>query len=114
MIVASHGRRDVVLVDVPCFPTGGLAGPAQADLAVRRAAVLGPVLGRPPPGAVHDAGVPVVPAAAPPAGHMGVLPSAVGPEPVAGFRPAVCRVAAVHRKPKDRWTDADRRFVDEC
>ena len=61
-----------------------------------------------------DAGVPVVPAAAPPAGHMGVLPSAVGPEPVARLQAGGLRVAAVLRKPKDRWTDADRRFVDEC
>jgi hypothetical protein len=58
--------------------------------------------------------IPVAPIAAPRAGHMGVLPSAVGPEPVVRLQAGGLRVAAVLRTPEEKWTDDDRSFVDEC
>jgi hypothetical protein len=58
--------------------------------------------------------VPVAPAVAPAAGHMGVLPSAVGPEPVVRLQAGGLKVASVLRRPRESWTAVDREFVDEC
>jgi hypothetical protein len=53
------------------------------------------------------------PATAPGAGHMGVLPSAVGPDPIVRLQTGGLKVAEVLRRaPADR-TAEDREFVDE-
>lgn len=67
-----------------------------------------------PRAAADRLGLPCVPAAEPPAGHMGVLPSALGPEPVVRLQTGGLKVASVLRTPEDQWTQADRSFVDEC
>ena len=48
------------------------------------------------------AGVPVWPDVAPPPGHMGILPSAIGPEPVVRVQAAGLKVGAVLCK-EERW-----------
>ncbi|MFL6127505.1 MAG: hypothetical protein ACJ73E_00375 [Mycobacteriales bacterium] len=109
--------EDTDAVLVALRPTGA---PVLSDADVHRVAaeaptaVLAQFWGDLPRQRCADAGVPVVPAAAPQPGHMGVLPSAVGPEPVVRLQAGGLRVAAVLRKPRERWTEADRSFVDEC
>jgi hypothetical protein len=57
--------------------------------------------------------VPCVPATEPGPGHMGVLPSAVGPEPIVRLQAGGLKVAQLLRRDRTRWTDDDRQFVDE-
>jgi hypothetical protein len=61
--------------------------------------------------AAHD--VPCVPAIDPGPGHMGVLPSAVGPEPIVRLQAGGLKVAEVLLKPEQDWSDEDRSFVDD-
>lgn len=63
--------------------------------------------------ALADAGVPVVPATEPAAGHMGVLPSAIGPEPVVRLQAGGLKVGEVLLRPEDRRSAFDRGFVDD-
>ncbi len=56
-------------------------------------------------------GLPVWPPSAPGAGHMGVLPSAVGPEPIVRLQAGGLKVAQVLRAAAP--TPEDREFVDE-
>jgi len=58
-------------------------------------------------------GLPVWPAAAPGAGHMGVLPSAVGPDPIVRLQTGGLKVAEVLLRPAARRTARDLEFVDE-
>ena len=58
--------------------------------------------------------LPVVPVVAPAAGHMGVLPSAVGPEPVVRLQAGGLKVASLLQRPRESWTAVEREFVDEC
>lgn len=109
--------EDLDAVLVALRPTGR---PVLSSADVDRVAALAPTAvlaqfwGDLPREHCYRLGVPVVPAPAPPAGHMGVLPSAVGPEPVVRLQAGGLRVAAVLRTPADTWTDEDRSFVDEC
>jgi hypothetical protein len=60
--------------------------------------------------ALTEAGVPVTPANAPSIGHMGVLPSAIGPEPVVRLQAGGLKVGEVLSK----WpaaTEGERAFV---
>ncbi len=59
-------------------------------------------------------GVPCVPAADPGVGHMGILPSALGPAPVVRLQAGGLKVASILRRPRHLWTDTDRKYVDEC
>lgn len=61
-----------------------------------------------------DHGVPCVPQEDPGRGHMGVLPSAVGPEPIVRLQAGGLKVAEVLRRDPDTWTDDDRSYLDEC
>jgi hypothetical protein len=109
------GDLDAVLVALR--PTGRpvlSAGDVERIAQVAPTAVVAQFWGDLPREDCDRLGVPVVPAAAPPAGHMGVLPSAVGPEPVVRLQAGGLRVAAVLRTPPEKWTDEDRSFVDEC
>jgi hypothetical protein len=58
-------------------------------------------------------GVPVWPVDAPAAGHMGILLSAIGPEPVVRLQTAGLKVGEVLLKPPASRTPADREFLDE-
>ena len=60
------------------------------------------------------AGVPCVPAIDPGIGHMGVLPSAVGPEPIVRLQAGGLKVGSILRRPPGEWTDDDRAYVDAC
>jgi hypothetical protein len=57
--------------------------------------------------------LPVWPVAAPAAGHMGVLPSAVGPDPIVRLQTGGLKVAEVLLRPAGRRTAQDLEFVDE-
>jgi hypothetical protein len=46
-------------------------------------------------------------------GHMGVLPSAVGPEPIVRLQAGGLKVAEILLRDRGDWTDDDRRYVDE-
>jgi hypothetical protein len=58
-------------------------------------------------------GLPLWPPVAPAAGHMGVLPSAVGPEPIVRLQAGGLKVAQVLLTPPSARTPADLEFVDE-
>lgn len=58
-------------------------------------------------------GLPVWPSMAPAAGHMGVLPSAVGPEPIVRLQAGGLKVAQVLLTAPARRARADLEFVDE-
>ncbi|MDQ1293170.1 MAG: hypothetical protein QG608_1051 [Actinomycetota bacterium] len=58
-------------------------------------------------------GLPCAPAAPPAPGHMGVLPSAVGPEPIVRLQAGGIKVASVLRKDPRTWTEADRQWLDD-
>ena len=109
--------EDLDAVLVALRPTGRpvlSAGDVERIASVAPTAVVAQFWGDLPREDCARLGVPVTPAAAPPAGHMGVLPAAVGPEPVVRLQAGGLRVAAVLRTPPDTWTDEDRSFVDEC
>ncbi|MGZ8764635.1 MAG: hypothetical protein ACXW2C_02950 [Acidimicrobiia bacterium] len=107
---------DLDAVVVALRPTGGVVfGEADA----RR-------LGDAAPGAVVTqfwgdidrdglarAGVSYWPAHAPSAGHMGVLPSALGPEAIVRLQAGGLKVGAVLRKAEAARTPADVAFLDE-
>lgn len=59
------------------------------------------------------AGLRCWPAEAPAPGHMGVLPSEVGPEPVVNLQAGGLKVASVLRLPPGARTPEDREFLDE-
>jgi len=62
---------------------------------------------------VAAAGVPCWPVSAPGAGHMGVLPSALGPEPIVRLQTGGLKVGAVLRTAVPDRTPADLAFLDE-
>jgi hypothetical protein len=62
--------------------------------------------------ACAELGVGCVPTDAPGRGHMGVLPSAVGPEAVVRLQAGGLKVAAILRRPEAQWSADDRRFID--
>jgi hypothetical protein len=43
---------------------------------------------------------------------MGVLPSAVGPEPIVRLQTGGLKVASMLRRPEHTWSASDREFVD--
>lgn len=63
--------------------------------------------------ALAAAAVPVWPSEPPAAGHMGILLSAIGPEPVIRLQAGGLKVGEVLRKPAANRTSADREFLDE-
>lgn len=61
--------------------------------------------------ALAAAGLPVWPEAPPPPGHMGILPSAVGPEPVVRLQAAGLKVGEVLCKAEQSRSAADLEFI---
>jgi hypothetical protein len=59
-------------------------------------------------------GVACVPHTDPGVGHMGVLPSAVGPEPIVRLQTGGLKVAEILRRDRAVWTQGDQAYVDEC
>jgi hypothetical protein len=62
--------------------------------------------------ALTAAGVPCWPPRAPAPGHMGILPSDIGPEPVVRLQAGGLKVGEVLLRPEARRSDFDRSFVD--
>ncbi|MGA4540313.1 hypothetical protein ACPA54_09975 [Uniformispora flossi] len=58
--------------------------------------------------------VPFWPLDAPAAGHMAILPSAVGPEPIVRLQAGGLKVAQILLADPATLTDEDREYVDEC
>ncbi|HEX5510721.1 MAG TPA: hypothetical protein VFX41_03330, partial [Actinomycetales bacterium] len=63
--------------------------------------------------ALDDQGIAYWPPGSPGAGHMGVLPSDVGPEPVVRLQAGGLKVASVLRTPDEHRTSFDLGFLDE-
>jgi hypothetical protein len=63
--------------------------------------------------ALAAAGVGYWPTTSPGAGHMGVLPSAIGPEPVVRLQTGGLKVAEVLLKPPSERTQTDLEYIDE-
>ena len=61
--------------------------------------------------ALVGAGVPVWPASAPRAGHMGILPSAVGPEPIVRLQTGGLKAGQVLARGLDAATAEDLAFI---
>lgn len=114
--VAADVSHELDAVVVALAPTGApvLAEEDVAAIGERApGAVLAQFWGDVPREWCAAHGVPCAPVSAPGAGHMGVIPSAIGPEPIVRLQAGGLKVAEVLRKPRDHWTDDDRSFVDE-
>ena len=90
----------------------------NADVAAIAARASGAVLaqfwGDLPRATCAGLGIACAPTDEPAAGHMGVLPSAVGPEPIVRLQAGGLKVASILRRPEASWSDDDRSYVDEC
>jgi hypothetical protein len=107
-------RPDALVVSMR--PTGGpvLSAAETAELGRRwPGCLVGQYWGDLDRDALAERGIPVWPAVAPGAGHMGVLPSAVGPDPIVRLQTGGLKVAEVLLRPAAERTAADREFVDE-
>jgi hypothetical protein len=93
--------------DAPVFDA------TDAQLLARRApgALLVQYWGDADRGAVAAAGVPVWPPRAPATGHMGILPSAVGPEPIVRLQSGGLKVGQVLARRLDDALTGDLAFV---
>jgi hypothetical protein len=108
-----HDDLDAVVVALrprhgPVLSTADIGEIAQRA----PAAVLAQFWGDLPMDACRKLGVPTVPVDPPPVGPMGVLPSAVGPEPVVRLQAGGLKVASVLLQPPSGWTEEDRAYVD--
>jgi hypothetical protein len=106
---------DLDALVVAMTPTGDSVVSVDLLGAVTRrnpAVVLAQLWGDIDRGVCTDLGVVCVPHDPPPPGHMGVLPSVLGPEPVVRLQAGGLRVAAALRRPAHRRSDADRSFID--
>jgi hypothetical protein len=106
---------DVVLVALK--PTGRpVLGDDEVRAVAERApgAVLAQFWGDVPRASCEAHDVPCAPENEPGSGHMGVLPSAVGPEPIVRLQAGGLKVAEILLRDRREWTDADREYVDEC
>jgi hypothetical protein len=101
VILAMHPR------EVPVFAS------AEAELLSERApgAVLIQYWGDADRAALAAAGVPVWPLRAPRTGHMGVLPSALGPEPIVRLQAGGLKVGQVLARGIDKASPEDLAFV---
>jgi len=101
VVLAMHPR------EAPVF-TG-----AEAGLLSQRApgAVLVQYWGDADRAALSAAGVPVWPPEAPRAGHMGVLPSAIGPDPIVRLQTGGLKVGQILARGLDQASPGDRALV---
>jgi hypothetical protein len=105
-------RWDAVVVALrPCGRPVLTASDVGALAEVAPAAVVAQFWGDVDRSALAAAGLPVWPEASPPPGHMGILPSAVGPEPIVRLQAAGLKVGEVLCKPKRSRSAADLEFV---
>ncbi len=104
---------DAVLVSLTPGP-GQRLGPAELAVLARRSpgAVVVQFFGDVDREAAQDLGVACHPEPPPPHGHMGILPSAIGPEPIVRLQAGGLKVAQVLLVPPADRTAADREFLD--
>jgi hypothetical protein len=103
---------DAVLVALSPRPRAVLAKPQADWLAARMpGAVLAQFWGDVDRPALAAAGVPVWPPDPPPRGHMGILPSALGPEPIVRLQAGGLKVAEVLRQPPEARRPDDLEFI---
>ncbi|MCF2529988.1 hypothetical protein [Yinghuangia soli] len=108
--------EDVDAVIVALRPGGEpVIGAAEARRIAERwpGAVLVQVWGDVDRDALTGCGVPFWPLAAPAAGHMAILPSAVGPEPIVRLQAGGLKVAQILLTRPELRSDEDREYVDE-
>lgn len=110
-----HDRLDAVVVALQPDADPVLPRSAVAAIAERASgAVIAQFWGDVPREWCDEHGVPCVPATDPGQGHMGVLPSAVGPEPIVRLQAGGLKVGELLWRGEATWSDEDRLFVDEC
>ncbi|MFW2335398.1 MAG: hypothetical protein ACN4IE_16495, partial [Ilumatobacter sp.] len=109
-----HDRLDAVVIalqpgDEPVITEAQIAAIAERspDLAIAQ------FWGDVPRDRCAESGLPCVPATDPGQGHMGVLPSAVGPEPIVRLQAGGLKVGELLHRGEGTWSDDDRRFIDE-
>jgi hypothetical protein len=108
------GRPDAVLVSLRPRDLPVVGGAEAGEIARRWPGVtVAQFWGDLDRAALARAGLPVWPAAAPAPGHMGVLPSDVGPDPVVRLQAGGLKVGSVLLVRPGRRTDFDRAFLDE-
>jgi hypothetical protein len=106
-------RCDAVVVALR--PTGRqVVTAAQAELLAERApgAVLAQFWGDLDRDGLLSAGVPVWPTTPPAPGHMGILPSAIGPEPIVRLQSGGLKVGEVLSRHATRPSQADLDYLD--
>jgi hypothetical protein len=107
---------DLDAIVVALSPTGApvLNDDEVALIAERSpAAVLLQFWGDLPRASCASLGVPCVPVEPPRPGHMGILPSAIGPEPVVRLQTGGLKVASILLVDEARWHPEDRSYLDE-
>jgi hypothetical protein len=106
-------RPDAVLVALRPGPAPALAAAAAGELAARWPGTLvAQFWGDVDREALAAAGVPYWPLDAPAPGHMGVLPSDVGPDPVVRLQTGGLKVGEVLLRPEAQRSVFDRSFID--
>jgi hypothetical protein len=111
--LAAGDRPDAVLVAVRPGPRPVLdAGAASRLASTWPGTVVAQFWGDLDRDALSAAGVPYWPVDAPPPGHMGILPSGVGPEPVVRLQAGGLKVGEVLLRPQGRRSELDRSFLD--
>jgi hypothetical protein len=111
--LAAGDRPDAILVALRPGPRPALDAAAAGRLAaVWPGTVVAQFWGDLDRDALSAAGVPYWPVDGPPPGHMGILPSGVGPEPVVRLQSGGLKVGEVLLRPDERRSELDRSFVD--
>lgn len=107
-------RLDTILVALRPRGEPVLSGDEVRAIAERAGgALVAQFWGDLPRDACDAAGIAYAPAAAPGAGHMGVLPSAVGPEPIVRLQAGGLKVGELLLRDPSTWTDDEAGYVDE-
>jgi len=109
----SSGSIDAVIVALKPQVYPVITAADAAEIAGRwPGTVLGQLWGDVDRRALEEAGVPTWPASPPAPGHMGVLPSELGPEPVVRLQSGGLKVGEVLLRLANRNIEADREFLD--
>lgn len=112
--VVGHGPVDAVLVALQPRKEPVLPAASVAAIAARwPGAVLAQYWGDVDRDAVTAAGVPIWPEHAPGAGHMAILPSGVGPEPIVRLQAGGLKVGEVLLRDERTGARSGWEFVDE-
>ncbi|WZP01118.1 hypothetical protein EP7_005495 (plasmid) [Isosphaeraceae bacterium EP7] len=114
-LVEGLGSDPVDAVVVAMQPrVGPILGPLEAELLAKShpGVVVGQFWGDLDRDALDAVGIAFWPRTAPARGHMGILPSGVGPEPIVRLQTGGLKVAEVLMKSRQQVRDPDWEFVD--